>query len=163
MARRHGSLILVVGNITRRTQNTIYGIPCRSSFDRTSFPCLTAEIKREYLRMCNTPHSYLYHSDSTSQHPPGRLERCVINMPVNGFTETMNAPNEAIFHRAYSHDDRGLENEVMAILLASAVRFNSHVRANLFTAWKTIVSRERFLLQQPYRLQDRIGSLYISK
>ncbi|KAF4764174.1 hypothetical protein HAV15_000451 [Penicillium sp. str.  len=32
----------------------------------------------------------------------------------------MNTPNGAVFHRAYAQDDRGLENEVMAILIASA-------------------------------------------
>lgn len=163
MAGRHGSLLLVVRNITRRTHKTRYDIPCRASFDRISFPRLTAERKREYPRMCNTPHSFLYHNHLTCQHLPGRLERSIIKIPAGGVTETMNTPNGAVFHRAYAQDDRGLENEVMAILIASAVRFNSHGCTNLFTAWKTIVSRERSLLQQPYGLQDCIGSLDICK
>lgn len=114
MAGRHGSLLLVVRNITRRTHKTRYDIPCRASFDRISLPRLTAERKREYPRMCNTPHSFLYHNHSTCQHLPGRLERSVIKMPVDEFTETMTTPNGAVFHRAYAQDDRGLENEVMA-------------------------------------------------
>ncbi|KAJ5199248.1 hypothetical protein N7491_000196 [Penicillium cf. griseofulvum] len=37
-------------------------------------------------------------------------------MPVDGFTETMNTPDGGVFHRAYAQDDRGLENEAMAVL-----------------------------------------------
>lgn len=44
-------------------------------------------------------------------------------MPVDGFTETMNTPNVTVFQPTYAQDDRSLENEVMTILLASAVRF----------------------------------------
>jgi hypothetical protein len=31
----------------------------------------------------------------------------------------MDTPNGAVFHRAYAHDDTGLENEAESILLAS--------------------------------------------
>lgn len=53
-------------------------------------------------------------------------------MPVDGFTESMNnTPNGAVFHRAYAQDDRGLVNEAMTILLASTMRFNSYYRKDL--------------------------------
>ncbi|OQE26196.1 hypothetical protein PENFLA_c007G08729 [Penicillium flavigenum] len=45
-------------------------------------------------------------------------------MVVDRFTETMNTPDGAVFHRAYAQDDRGLESEAMAILLASALPSN---------------------------------------
>ncbi|KAJ5164997.1 uncharacterized protein N7500_006827 [Penicillium coprophilum] len=41
-------------------------------------------------------------------------------MTIDGFAKTMNTPDGAVFHRAYAQDDRGLENEAMTIILASA-------------------------------------------
>ncbi|CAI7586756.1 unnamed protein product [Penicillium discolor] len=54
-------------------------------------------------------------------------------MPAGGVTETMNTPNGAVFHRAYAQDDRGLENEVMAIL-ASYLFFSNYMDSKTASA-----------------------------